>query len=138
MSTLDERTNKLCASELFAGLDQSSLKRIAGIMTDFDARAGQVLMRSGEAGAGMLIVEEGSVVVSLRGHDVELGAGECIGELALLDAGGKHVARVRAKTDVQGYAIDRDHFIEMLEDEPKIALALLRILAHRLADVVPT
>lgn len=133
---LDERASKLCAISLFADLDATALKRIAALMTDFEAPAGQILMRGGDVGSGLLLIEEGTVVASVRGGDIELGAGECVGELSLLDERGKHAARVRAKTDVHGYAIDRDHFKDMLEAEPRIALSLLRILAHRLADAV--
>ena len=133
---LDERAGKLCQISLFSGLDEAALKRIAGLMTDFDCPAGMVLMQSGQPGAGLLLVDEGTVVVSTRNGEVELGPGECVGELALLDERGTHAARVRAKTNVSGYAIDRGHFTDMLGAEPSIALALLRVVAHRLADAI--
>jgi CRP-like cAMP-binding protein len=134
--TLNERASKLCAVSLFASLDEEALHRIAGLMTEFDAPRGRILMQAGAPGSGVLIIEEGTVVVSTRRGDVELGTGECVGELALLDERGKHAARVQAKTDVNGFAIDRVHFMDMLGAEPKISLALLRILAHRLADAI--
>lgn len=133
---LDQRAGKLCSIPLFADLDGDALKRIAALMTDFEASPGQVLMQAGASGAGLLLIEDGTVVVSTRSGELELGHGECVGELALLDDRGRHAARVRAKTAVTGYAIDRSHFVEMLETEPRIALSLLRILAHRLADSI--
>ena len=133
---LDERAGKLCSISLFAGLDGETLHRIAGLMTDFECPPGQILMQAGAAGSGLLLIEDGTVVVSTRNGEIELGHGECVGELALLDDRGTHAARVRAKTAVTGYAIDRSHFMEMLEREPKIALSLLHVLAHRLADVI--
>ena len=131
---LDERVSKLCWIPLFQDLDEAALRRISGLMTDFECPPGQVLMQADAAGSGLLLIEDGTVVVNTRRGDIELGPGECLGELALLDERGKHAARVRAKTAVKGFAIDRSHFIEMVGAEPKIALALLRILAHRLAD----
>lgn len=133
---LDERAGKLCSIALFSGLDTEALHRIAALMTDFECPPGQILMQAGAAGSGLLLIEDGKVVVSTRGGEIELGHGECVGELALLDERGQHAARVRAKTPVTGYAIDRSHFWEMLEAEPRIALSLLRVLAHRLADSI--
>jgi CRP-like cAMP-binding protein len=134
--TLNDRARKLCNIPLFADLDEDALNRISGLMTEFDAPAGMILMQRDAPGSGLLLIEEGAVVVSTRNGEIELGPGECVGELALLDERGKHAARVRAKTDVNGVAIDRVHFTDMLGAEPKIALALLRVLAHRLADAI--
>jgi len=133
---LDDRAGKLCQISLFADLDEAALQRIAGLMTEFDCPSGMVLMQAGQAGTGLLLIEDGTVVVSTRNGEIELGAGECVGELALLDDRGTHAARVRAKTDVSGFAIDRSHFIDMLGAEPAIAMAMLRVLAHRLADAI--
>jgi len=133
---LDERASKLCRISLFADLAAEALHRIAGLMTEFECPAGMILMQAGAPGSGLLLIEDGTVVVSTGYGDVELGPGECVGELALLDERGTHAARVRARTDVKGFAIDRSHFIEMLAAEPKISLALTRVLAHRLADAI--
>jgi CRP-like cAMP-binding protein len=132
----EDRAGKLCQIDLFRDLDGTALKRIAALMTEFDCPAGVVLMQAGQAGAGLLLIEEGNVVVSTRNGEIELGAGECVGELALLDERGTHAARVRAKTNVRGFAIDRVHFRDMLGAEPQIAMALLQVLAHRLADAI--
>jgi CRP-like cAMP-binding protein len=134
--TLKDRARKLCNISLFADLDEDALNRISSLMTEFDAPAGMILMQRDAPGSGLLLIEDGAVVVSTRNGEVELGHGECVGELALLDERGTHAARVRAKTDVNGFAIDRVHFMDMLGAEPKIALALLRVLAHRLADAI--
>jgi CRP-like cAMP-binding protein len=133
---LTDRARKLCTIPLFKGLDEDALNRICGLMTEFEAPAGMILMQRDAPGSGLLLVDEGTVVVSTRNGDIEVGSGECLGELALLDERGKHAARARAKTEVKGFAIDRSHFTDMLEAEPKIALALLHVLAHRLADAI--
>lgn len=127
---------KLAAIPLFQGLSDDALARIAGLVTEFEVPAGHVLVRSGDPGAGLFLIEEGTVVVNTLGRDIELGPGDCLGELALLDDRGTHMARARAKTAVRAWAIDRDHFMDLLGAEPTIALALLRVLAHRLADAM--
>jgi CRP-like cAMP-binding protein len=134
--SLDERAGKLCQISLFRDLDEAALKRIAALMTEFECPAGMVMMQADQPGAGLLLLEEGTVVVSTRNAEIELGPGECVGELALLDERGTHAARVRAMSDIRGFAIDRQHFTEMLGAEPQVALAMLRVVAHRLADAI--
>ena len=63
---------------------------------------------------------------------MSLGPGEFVGELSLL-ADTDRLARVRAVTPVRGLAIARTAFFELLEEEPRIALAMLPVLARRLA-----
>jgi CRP-like cAMP-binding protein len=95
--------------------------------------AGQTLARADDPGSGMFVLEEGSVVVEGRGrHVIELGPGEFVGELALLVPESVRAARVRAKTDVRCLAIGRAEFEQLLEDEPRIALAMLPVVARRL------
>lgn len=101
-------------------------------MNDFDAPAGQVLVQAGREGAGLFVIEEGSVVVALRNRELTLGAGEFFGELALLNPDHLRTARVQAKTDVRGIAIARDDFVSLIHEEPAIAVAMLETLARRL------
>ena len=77
-------------------------------------------------------------VVEARRERIELGAGSVIGELALLNADEKRTARVRAHTDVRGFALSRRDFTRLVEDHPKLALALLQVLAQRLSDTMTT
>jgi CRP-like cAMP-binding protein len=63
-------------------------------------------------------------------------AGEFLGELALLTGQGVHVARVQARSAVRMLAIGRADFARLLEQEPSIALAMLPVLAGRLAMIV--
>jgi CRP-like cAMP-binding protein len=87
-------------------------------------------------GSGLFIIEEGTVALSVRDRSQELGPGEFFGELSLLDERATRTTRVRARTDVRGYCITRDDFMALLEAEPKIAITMLKVLAHRLADVI--
>ena len=90
-------------------------------------------MQEDDAGSGMYVVEEGTVVVEARGgFRAELGPGEFLGELTLLVPDAHRVARVRALTDVRCLAIGRQEFAQLLEQEPRIALAMLPVLARRL------
>ena len=124
---------RLRAVPLFRELDDDALARVMAVATEFEVPAGHVLVEHGQVGSGMFCITEGTVTVELPGGPVELGPGEFVGELALL-AEHTRVARVRAMTPVKGLAIGRSAFAELLEREPRIAVSMLPVLAHRLAD----
>ncbi len=85
----------------------------------------------------MYVVEEGTVVVEVRGGvQIELGPGEFVGELSLLVPDAHRIGRIRALTDVRCLAISREAFTELLEDEPELAVAMLPVLARRFADAM--
>jgi len=133
------RVERLRQLPLFAELSDDSLERLAQISTEVDVPAGQTLIRPYDPGLGMFVIEQGKVVVEMReGREVELGEGEFFGELALLVPEAVRVARVRAETDVRCVAIDRESFAGLLDQEPRIAVAMLPVLARRLADMVRT
>ena len=129
-----DRVGRLRAIPLFAGLDEGALARIAELATEVEARAGQVLTRANDPGAGMFVVEEGTVAVELRSRTIEFGAGQFFGELSLLVPDARRIARVRATADARLLAVSRADFATLLEGEPRLALAMLSVLAQRLVD----
>jgi CRP-like cAMP-binding protein len=134
-TSLAGRIDALRRVPLFAELSRRSLERIGRAATEVEVPAGRVLIESKAKGSGLFVIQEGSVVVELRGRRRrELGPGEVVGELALLRRSGARTARVQAKTPVRCLAIDRQTFRELLIAEPKLALALLEVIADRVAD----
>jgi CRP/FNR family cyclic AMP-dependent transcriptional regulator len=124
---------ELRALPLFSGLDDDALRRVAGLAVELDIPAGQVLVHAGDPGSGLFVLLAGDAVVEARGETmIEVGPGEFVGELALLVPEATRSARVRAKTDVRCLAIFAGDFQQLLEDEPRIALAMLPVLAERL------
>ena len=140
MSTdeLSGRVDALRGAAIFAGLDEQSLRRVAGAMAEVELPAGHVLIEPGQPGAGMFVIEEGTVSVHPRGGDERsLGPGEIVGELALLTREGTRTARVQTTSPVRCFALDRASFREALEAEPKLAIALLETAVERLASQLP-
>jgi CRP-like cAMP-binding protein len=131
-----DRLARLRAVSAFAGLGDEALARIVRASAEVTWPAGQVLARADDPGAGMFVVEEGTVVVEAPGRTVELGPGEVFGELSLLVPESTRAARVRATTPVRCVAIDRGAFEELLEAEPAFARAMLVVVARRLWDVM--
>jgi CRP-like cAMP-binding protein len=119
---------------MLSGLPFDALERLADSASEFEVAAGHVLIQQHQPGTGLLILTHGEVTVDLGAQSVTCVAGECIGELSLLLDHVVHVARVRAATDVRGFAIGRADFDRLLERDPRIAVPLLRVLARRLAE----
>jgi CRP-like cAMP-binding protein len=121
---------------IFASLSDAELERVASVAAPFEVEGGHVLAETAQPGSGMFVIADGSVEVSLpSGRMVSLGPGEFFGELSLL-ADVDRVARVRATSTVRGFAIGRAAFDELLRAEPQIAVAMLPVVAKRLADTV--
>jgi CRP-like cAMP-binding protein len=133
-TTLSERVERLRSIDLFSQLDAEALGLVASLAVDVDIPAGSILTHPKQPGTGMFAIEDGRATVELRGGGTRhLGAGDCFGELALLTPEGRRTARVRAATDMKCLALSREDFRELLEREPRISLALLEVLALRLA-----
>lgn len=129
----NDRLEKLRRVPLFADLSDEALARVAACAHEFEAAPGHVLIAPNQSATGLFVIEEGSAVVEIKGRRIELGAGECFGEMALLDQGAVHSGRVSAASPLKGVAIRRDDFDALLESEPRISRSLLRVLARRLA-----
>lgn len=128
-----DRVDQLRGVPLLADLDAEPLARIARMASEFEAPENLVLIERGQVGSGMFILKEGEVVVELKNGEVRLGPGEYFGEMALLSESGRRTARVRTLTPVRCLAIGRADFTALLQEEPRLGLVILPILARRLA-----
>jgi len=135
VTELAQRMEHLRSIELFSALEDEALALVASLGTEIEAPAGSVLTHPKQPGTGMFVIETGEATVELRGGNTRgLGPGEVFGELALLTRERERTARVRAETDLRCFAISREDFQDLLEREPRIAAALLPVLASRLAS----
>lgn len=135
MDVSTPRLESLRKIELFSELGDDALKSLGERMTEVEFEPGYVLVHRGMPGSGMFVIEEGTVVVDLTSRQVELGPGESLGELALLNDD-VHTGRARAVSRVKALAIGRDEFGALIEAHPSIARGLLSVLARRLASAV--
>ncbi len=120
--------------ELFEGLDTKEVKLLAKTCTERQYPAGAILMKEGEPGAGLFILVEGKVSIS-KGQPPEeittLGAGEVIGEMALLDDLPRS-ATVTALEPSRCLLVPVWDFRATLRESPDIAIKLLVQLSRRL------
>lgn len=116
-------------------MSDAALERLAACAAEIECDPGQVLALEGDPGSGMFVILDGTVSVEMRGGwHTELGEGNFVGEISLLVPGATRVARVRAATPVRCLTIPRQDFLELVESEPSLALAMLRELARRLSN----
>ena len=124
--------------ELFNGLTDDELEQVAAICTRRQLKNGEVLAKQGEVGREMFIVSEGLVEVSVSEGDmrrvvVNLGTGQLIGEMALVDHGPRSatVRSVHDPTFVQ--VISHDEFEALCQRNTKIGYYVMLNLAADLS-----
>jgi CRP/FNR family cyclic AMP-dependent transcriptional regulator len=120
---------------MFQECTDKELKAIDALMTEVHVDAGRELITEGSSGLEFLIIDSGTAKVSRAGIDLaELGPGDYVGELALLDAIPR-TATVTATSDMTLQVIDRRGFATLLRDTPSLSVGMLKAMARRLADV---
>jgi CRP-like cAMP-binding protein len=127
--------DQLRKSPLFESFDDDSLERLAAPFSEVDFPANQVLIEPRTPGAGLFVICDGTVVVEAHGTHRELGAGEVIGEISLIEEDGLRRARVVAKTPVRCLALGRADFEQMLAEEPQLADAIRELARERLSEL---
>ncbi len=126
--------------ELFAGLDASQLDEIADAFERVDLKQGDVLFRQGDPSDALYVVLDGFLHVRLeagQGRDaarslVEMGPGQSVGELSLVD-GGPRSATVTVVTPHAALArAERGAFEALCDADTAIGYRVMRNIA---ADV---
>jgi CRP/FNR family cyclic AMP-dependent transcriptional regulator len=121
-------------SPLFAEFDDEALERIAQRFSEVDVPANQVLIEPRMAGAGLFVICDGTVLVEAHELQRELGAGEVVGEISLVEDGTRR-ARVIAKTDVHCLALGRADFEQLLATEPTLETKVRELARTRLGEL---
>jgi MFS family permease len=123
--------------EFFRPLPPPVLEGLAGAMVPIQVEAGREIVREGEAGDRFYVISSGRVEVVSDGKLVnEEGPGEYFGEIALLrDV--PRTATVRAKSDVELRALERDDFIAAVTGHAASADAADSVVATRLGSLRP-
>ena len=90
---MDER--KLKSMPLFASLEKDELRRVAQAADEVDVREGKELLHEQEFAYDFMVIEEGRAEVMRGGeHVADLGPGDVLGEMAVLDRGKRNASVV--------------------------------------------
>jgi CRP-like cAMP-binding protein len=119
---------------LFAELDDRELEQLARQMHERRFPEGADVTSEGAGGAGFFVIAEGTADVTVGGeHRASVGPGDFFGEIALIDTGLRS-ASITASTDLLCYGLTPWEFRPFVEENPKVAWALLKTLAGRLRE----
>ncbi|MGE5244900.1 MAG: mechanosensitive ion channel domain-containing protein [Betaproteobacteria bacterium] len=138
----------LRATQLFDALDDEQRGALARAARRASYAAGEVVVRQGEPGASMFVVERGALLVSVTGAAAplaQLGPGDVFGEMSLL-TGEPRVATVATAGPCELLEIAADGFREFVLANPAavdrisaaVASRRAELAAHRTAGVEPT
>jgi CRP-like cAMP-binding protein len=117
---------------LFAGLRPEQLDLVARLGNTQHVESGQVLVKEGEVGSELIVIDHGSVRIERKGQVVaRLGSGDYVGEMALLD-GLPRSATVIADEPSSLFVIQKHTFDHVLENNPELRAELLLTLVSRL------
>ena len=133
-SKIDPKIERLRSVPGLAGTGDKELVRLIPYVDDAELPAGSVLMEEGKPGREAFVIIEGEAEVAVHGTVVaRLGAGEVIGEMALLDHSPRS-ATVVATTPLKVLVLDPVGFRSILRT-PSVATGLATGLAKRLRDL---
>jgi HEAT repeat protein len=136
--SLVERVLHLRAIPLLAALSPTDLEHVAEFAEERTYTDGETIASEGELGDELHVVVDGEVRV-IRDDppgEVELArrtAGDVIGELSLITREPR-VASLVAAGDVRTIRIGHREFESLLRERPDVALAVMRMLALRVAE----
>jgi CRP-like cAMP-binding protein len=128
---------QLKATTMFNGLSDEALTALAQKTSTRKLTTDDVLMRKGEVGDSLFLIQEGWVKIvttDSKGDELILnkcGPGESIGEMALLDRGPRS-ATVIALGDAEVLELKQDVFQEILDQRTDVSLAIIRGYSERL------
>lgn len=118
--------------EPFAGLSAAERKMLARVVDEFSAPTGAILVRQGDYGYELMVIEEGTVEVLRNGERIDaMGPGDLFGELAVLDDGGQRNASIVATSPVRIVTLTAHYMRVVRERMPEIGEQIDRMIADR-------
>lgn len=124
-------------NRLFRGLPAATLDRIAALALRRAYRKGETIFAQSDPGDGLYGVVTGRVRISASSADGKelflniMEPGDTFGEIALLD-GHHRTATASATAPTELMIILREHFLALLQREPKLVTHLLQLLCQRI------
>jgi CRP/FNR family transcriptional regulator, dissimilatory nitrate respiration regulator len=122
---------------LFAGLPEEDVQRIASIASSRAFKRGQMIFLEGENASAFYLVVYGRVKVFKVSPDGKeqvlhiIGGSEPFGEVPVF-SGDRFPANAAALEDCQTLLFPRSAFLDLLREEPSLAMNMLAVLSKRL------
>src|SRR2546421_7914870 len=140
MATSNSKLDELTNFELFRHVPKKELSRVADLVGEPESiPVGHMLTEQGRLAEEAYLVIDGTADVIVGERTVaEIGPGESIGEMAVVDNWPRS-AYVVARTPMKVYRIAAPTFLKLLDEVPTVGRALIQSLSARLRklDVRP-
>jgi len=131
----DTKIDALKQVPLFEGLSKKELSRVAQGTEDLELAADTVLCREGGLAREFFVLVEGNVEVTQGGkHVATLGAGDFLGEVALINHSPR-TATVTATTTLRCFVLTSGEFRRALDDNRSIERKVMEALAARVTTL---
>ena len=132
MRTRDTKQEMLRSVPLFTECSRKQLAEVARLADEVHVEAGKVLMHEGEMARELLIVVSGRARAERGGqHLGDIGPGDAVGEIALIDHGPR-TATVVATEPMELLSISGRMFDHVKEVVPGLTDAMLKAAIRRL------
>ena len=100
---------------------------------------GEVIVRQGEMGDCMFVIQEGEVeaIAEADGKELRLrtmGPNEFFGEMALFEKE-MRTATIRAIQPTRVLTIDKKNFLGGIHEDPSLAFRIVQMMSHRIRDL---
>jgi CRP/FNR family transcriptional regulator, cyclic AMP receptor protein len=123
-----ERLRKIA---VFSDLDDDELESIAALAAEVSVPDGKELVREGDYSYDVLAIEEGTASVERDGeHLADLGAGDVVGEMAVLERS-QRSATVRATSPMLLVTLTGWDIRRLRKSAPKVVDHLRGVVAQR-------
>lgn len=94
--------------------------------------AGQTIFEEGQPGDIMYVIQEGEIDIVSHGRLLEtVGAGEIVGEMALIDNEPRSASAI-ARTACTLVPVTQKRFLFMVQETPFFAIDVMHLMANRL------
>jgi CRP/FNR family transcriptional regulator, cyclic AMP receptor protein len=131
----EQYLNHLAAVPLFSGCTTKELRDIARATVELTLDEGKEFVTQGDVGREAFIIVEGTADVSRAGNKIaQLGPGDCVGELALLDHGPR-TASVTAASPMTVLVLGPREFSGLLDEVPTLTHKIMAALAGRVREL---
>jgi CRP/FNR family cyclic AMP-dependent transcriptional regulator len=131
--TIEDSVDALRNVPLFAGVSRRRLRKVAQLAETRTFEPNSVVVQTGDDSDGLYVILGGRARVLGRSRTRPLRAGAYFGEMALID-GRPRSATVVSAGELTTMRIPRRPFLRLLDQEPKIATALLVELTARVRE----
>lgn len=131
--------NILKSVELFRDLNEEQLEQISKISKKQVYSRGESICKQGDPGDAMYVISSGQVEINVRDNKgnaysaLYLGAGQLVGEMALVDEGTRSASVIGVDDETVVYSIPNDKFTALCVADTAIGYIMMRNIAQDLS-----